>query len=414
MKNFKKILALLLAVAMLCCVLTACGEKTENAGGEAVYRVKVVDGAGNPVTDGVIVKFMQGDTQAAMQPVNGEGVAEKTLQKGDYTVELMFTGGEAKSYDTAAAVLSAEQTAVEIKLFNGLSEHTVQLMANGKERTAHYVSVGSTRISVEANDRNYFLFTPTEAGTYRFSVDNNDLKIGYYGGSIHFIWDESMEEITDNSFTISVSASMIGTGETGTTVIIVGVDGVDAKTDCVLTIVRTGEAEQTIEDMPWTEYKTTATLKPFTFKPTPGMRLVYVDIKDTAKREIIFNETDGLYHHGTADGPVVYMNLGMDAPNVSLQRVIKGEGAMGGAPVRKYFFDENGEFIKKEDYTDILCQYFDNMDEELGLYPLTADLVYIIQNGCSGWWTETDPNYIFEGCNPENGWMFALCYETQA
>ncbi len=414
MRNFKKIQALLLALLMLCGLLAACDNGEQQPAGETLYRVNVVDGAGNPCTEGVIVKFMQGSTQAAMQPVNGEGVAEKTLKTGDYTVELMFTGGEVKSYDTAAAVLSAEKTSVELKLFNSLSEKTVTLNTNGKEYAAHYVTVGSTKVSVEAKDRNYFLFTPTRGGTYQFSVDNNDLKLGYYGGSIHFVWDESVEEVVDNRFTISVSESMIGTEETGTTVIIIGVDGVEEKKDCVLTVARIGDPEITIEDMPWTEYKTTAVLSPFTFQPTQGKRLTYVDIMDADKRQILLNEADGLYHYGTADGPVVYLNLGMDAPYVSLQRVIKGEGAMGGAPIRKYFFDENGEFVKKEDYTDILCQYFDNMDEDLGIYPLTTDLIYIIQNACSGWWTETDPDYIFEGCNPDNGWMFALCYETQA
>ena len=61
-------------------------------------------------------------------------------------------------------------------------------------------------------------------------------------------------------------------------------------------------------------------------------------------------------------------------------------------------------------YHNILTTYFENMDQDLGVYPLTADLVYIIQNGCSGWWTESSPDFIFEGCNPEIGWMYALCY----
>ena len=66
--------------------------------------------------------------------------------------------------------------------------------------------------------------------------------------------------------------------------------------------------------------------------------------------------------------------------------------------------------IKKEDYTEILTKYFDNMDETYSVYPLNEDLVYIITNACSGWWTSSDPNYIFDGCNPELGWLFACCY----
>jgi len=93
-----------------------------------------------------------------------------------------------------------------------------------------------------------------------------------------------------------------------------------------------------------------------------------------------------------------------------LQTVIQGDGAMGGAPIRKYFYDEAGEFVKKEDYTDILMDYFENMDSDLGVYPLTDDLIYIIQNGCGSWWDSESPDFIFEDSNPDLAWMFACCW----
>ena len=124
----------------------------------------------------------------------------------------------------------------------------------------------------------------------------------------------------------------------------------------------------------------------------------------------MYSDADGYYHFGTANGPVVLMHLGKKAPYVSLQTVIEGDGLGGGAPIREYFFDANGDFLKKEDYTDILRKYFENMDANAGVYPLTKDLEYIIKNGCHGWWEKDDPDYIFTDCNPEIGWMFALCY----
>ena len=95
----KRIVVLLLA---LCLVLglAACGsEETKPAatGGETVadgqveYRVSVADATGAPYTEGVIVRFMQGDTQTSMQVVNEEGVAVKALPAGEYTVQLQFT-----------------------------------------------------------------------------------------------------------------------------------------------------------------------------------------------------------------------------------------------------------------------------------------------------------------------------------
>ena len=410
MKNMKRIRAFALALTMLFCavVLSACG-------GNATYQVKVVDSQGNPCTSGIIVKFLQDGTQVAMQPVNENGIAEKELPKGDYTVELNFTNDELTGhYDKA--VLSADKESIEIVLINGVGSETRTVFATspttgeGKEYTAYNVTVGSTYIPVEASDRNYFLFTPTEAGTYKFSVDNNAFAIGYYGAP-HFVQSQSAADVVDNTFTISVSASMIGTEAGGTSSYVIGVDGGAEDSNCVLTIERTSDPAWNVSDEPWTEYRTTHTVSPFTLTLGAGEKLTYVDIMGkTENNQIVYNEADGYYHFGTADGPVVLMHLGKGAPYVALQTVIEGDGAAGGAPIREYFYDESGEFIKKEDYTDILTNYFANMDPNLGVYPLNDDLIYIIKNGCNGWWDKTSPDYIFEGCNPEIAWMFALCY----
>ena len=411
----KRMFALLLAAALCAGLLAAC------SGGEAAnekltYSVKVVDGQGVPYTTGVVVKFMQGDTQVAMQLVNESGVAEKVLPKGDYTLELVFTDESISGYfDPAQAVLTADKPSVEIALVNSTGENTMEIFATspitgeGKNYTAYYVTEGSTRISVEAKERNYFIFAPTRAGTYSISVDSADLKLGYYG-SPFFVQSQSAEEITDNTFTTSISESMIGDGNAGSVSLVLGVDGVEDARESVLTITRTGDPVRGVSDEPWTPYITSHTPAPFTLD-LGDKELTYVDITgDTEANQVVFNDADGFYHFGATDGPVVYMHLGKKAPYVSLQTVILGDGPMGGAPIRKYFYDADGNFQKKEDYTNILTTYFENMDPELGVYPLTADLVYIIQNGCSGWWTESSPDFVFEGCNPEIGWMYALCY----
>lgn len=408
--KIKRIVALLL-VAVLCVgLLAACG-------GDAAYKVTVLDGQGNPYTTGVIVKFMQGTTQAGMQPVDEKGIAQKTLPKGDYTVELVFTDNSVSGYyDTETAKLSAKETQVQIVLYNSVGGEGETLFATspvtgeGKDYTAYTVAAGSTYVSLEAEERNYFLFVPTEAATYQFSINDNTFAIGYYG-SPFFVQDNSAAEVTDNTFTVSVSESMIGEGNTGTSVLVIGIDGGAEKANGILTIKNIGEPEHTIADEPWTPYVTSHTPAPFTLKLGAGEKLTYVDIKgSTADNQVVYNEADGYYHYGKADGPVVYINFGKTSPYVSLQTVIQGDGPVGGAPIREYFYDENGEFVKKEDYTDILSGYFENMDKALFVYPLNNDLVYILQNGCNGWWDVDSPDYIFEGCNPEIGWMFALCY----
>ena len=413
MKFIKKLNAFLLAVTVLlsAAVFGACD------GGNAIYQVKVVDAQGNPCNSGIIVKFMQSGNQVAMQPVDENGVVEKELAKGEYTVELVFTDdGETGHYDEKSAVLSAGKTSVEIVLMNGIGSESSTLSAKSpltgefKEYTAYYVDAGSTYISVEAEERNYYLFVPTESGTYEFSVDNNELILGYYG-SPFFVQNASAADVTDNKFTISVSDSNIGTDEGGSSVFVIGIDGISEATNCVLTIERIGDPAYNVADEPWTAYETKCEVVPFTLELGASEKLVYVDITGkTDDYQFVYNETDGYYHLGTADGPVIYVDLGETSPYVSLETMILGNGTAGGAPIRKYFFDDNGDFVKKEDYTSIMTEYFSNMDQDLFVYPLNDDLIYIIQNGCSGWWDATSPDYIFEGCNPELGWMFACCY----
>ena len=408
MKVFSKIMAAVLAVTMLF-TLCACGNNGAEDNGMANYQVKVLDGQGNPLTSGVIVKFLKDGQQVAMQPVNGEGIASKELAKGDYTVELTFTSNDVNGhYDTAAAVLSADKHELELTLINALGNESSTLIVGDGEYTAYHVNAGSTYVPVKASVRNYFIFSPTEAGTYDFRVSNNEVKIGYYGAP-HFVQTQSAVDVINNVITLSISAGTIGGSY------VIGLDGLSADTDVVLSLIRTGDPTITISDMPWTEYKTTHTPAPYTASIPSGKSLKYVDVTGSADNaKIVYNETDSYYHYGSADGPIVLVHLGKKAPFFSLQTVIEGDGLGGGSPIREYFYDANGEFLKKEDYTTILSTYFENMDKDNGVYPLTKDLEYIIKNGCKQWWDKNDPDYneqfSITGCNPEIGWMFALCY----
>ena len=422
-KKIRSFLLLVLALSTL--VLCACGNKdsapastapetTAPVTGDIPYAVKVLDASGKPYSEGVIVKFMQEGKQVAMQPVNAEGIATKTLPAGDYTLEFVFTADNSTAYcDTAEATVSSQKKEATVTIYAVAGGEGVDLTAAGGEYKALPVTVGGTYVKLAKQTRNYFLFSPTEAGTYTISVDPNTLVIGNYG-SPHFVQGNSTSEVKDGAFTVSVSESMIGDGSTGTSTYVIGIDGTDTDGGCLLSILRTGDPAWSVEAEPWTEYKTTHTPTPFTL--TVGdKKLTYVDITGTtADNQVVFNETDGYYHFGTADGPVVYVDLGKNSPNISLQVMIQGDGPMGGAPLRNYFWTGEGHnkenFVKKEDYTNIMVSYFDNMDETLGVYPLTQDLVYIIQNACADWWDETSPNFVLEGWNPEIGWMFALCY----
>ena len=400
---------LLAAILVMSMLLTACAQ-TPSTPAETTYKVTVADATGAPYTTGVVVRFLKDGQQVALQAINDQGVAEKTLATDTYSVELTFTGdADDYYYDKNGLTVSAEKAELTVTLANRTGEQ-VPLLAAGDEGNpyAYDVNLGSTYVELESG-RNYYLFSPQVAGTYQFTTTDDKAAIGYYGAP-HFVQQQSVAEVVDNSFSISISASMIGTNGTGTTVIVIGIDkGVND--DCILNIVRTGDPEHSIEDEPWFIYETTAALSLYTLPQ--GAELGQFDL--TKSYTIVYNENDGFYHLDTADGPLVLVHLVEDSEYLSSYNAILEKTG-----VVKYFFDEDGTFVKKESYSECLMEYIQNSDEERGLYPLTEDLKYIIQQSGdhTGWFARESSLYLFKDAdgnprtdiNPETAWMFMCCY----
>lgn len=428
--NRKQIKALLLALVMVCAsvLMTACGGENnpekETDGAQAAapgYQVKVVDAFGQPCSSGVIVRFMQGGQQVTMQVVGEDGIAAKDLEKGDYTVELQFTGDEEYYYDQTDLTLSADKTSLEIVLYNALGGEPRSLFAHSlltdgnKDFDAYSVGVGGTYVELVPGERNYFLFTPTEAGLYEFSVQDSDAILGYYGAP-HFVQPMTSIEPVDNVITESIKASMIGTGDTGTTVMVLGLDAVGESTSAILGIQRIGDPEWTVEDEPWQVYSPTIELKNYTLPA--GASFGEFDLKAASDAYPLVLDADGYYHLNSADGPLVLVRLGKASGGsnylADFQTILEHSGVV------KYFFEEDGTFIKKESYSECLLEYIEYMDEASGMYPLTEDLKYIIQmrGDHYGWFDEDGNAYLFvdqngakvPGINADISWLFMCCY----
>ena len=405
----KRIFALLLALAMVLS-MAACGGSGDapaaNASGEIEYKVAVVDGTGAPYTSGVIVRFMKDGEQAAMQPVDGAGTAVKALPAGDYAVELMFTGNESEyHYDAEGLAVSASAPELTVTLTYTMSAEPVALMAQGVEKQAYPVSDGSTYVTLVPGERNYFLYTPTVAGTFAFSSDAEGAAIGYYGAP-HFVQETSAAEVVNNSFSQSIRATMIGGA-----VIVIGIDA-DANTDsCVLTIQRTGEPEWSVEDEPWQVYEPTVDVKPYTLGA--GSIQEFDLTASTGTYNLVLGG-DGFYHLDSENGPLVLVRLAQDPKYLPCFKNILDRSG-----VNRYFFDDNGDFLKKETYDQCLLTYIECADEATGTYPLTEDLKYIIQQRgeYAGWW-DLNGSYLFvdenqvpvDGINADIAWLFMCCY----
>lgn len=370
-----------------------------NAPKETSYQVTVAKYDGTPVTN-VAVKFLQQGKQVAMQLVDNQGIATATLPTGDYTVELAFSQGSGH-YNEKTAVLSAAAPTLTIHVAGDPLKKADDFYAGD----AYYVGVGGTYAKLQKDVDNYFFFVPEESGTYQVTTTDPAAKVSFWGSSTAFI--SNITESTDysektNSYTLNIKEAHLG----GT--YIIGVTGADS---CILEITRIGDAVLDETDMEAEVYVAKQTpAKGISVGGTP----TYVDLTSAATAVL---GSDGYYHLNSADGPVLYMNLGPDAPYISMWNML-GFTGFGGTSLNKVFRDSNGVAVRKEDYTACMSGYVECITTGSNgkpLYPLTEDLIYMVQNGgeYKGWWDSTNGNYLFAelpNVNPATAWMFAVCY----
>lgn len=409
MKNSKKIIALFLVAVLTFSLFTlaACDS------GEKEYSVNVKDALGNPYTSGLVVKFMKDGKQVAMQSCDENGTAKKTLESGKYDIVLTFADETENYYYDKNIKLTARKNTADVIIANTISAEPKVLYVGNDEYNAYTIGVGCTYSELQADGQNYFLFTPTQAGNYEFSICEGDAEIGYYGAP-HFVQQNNVAEVNDNKFTISVSATMIGTGDGGTSTYVIGVDAAKKTTNCVIGIERLGDALKTMEDEPWVVYQKTVELQDYVLPANAEIKeFDLTAASDTYN--IVFNENDGYYHLNSENGPLVLARLGEDCKYIACFKTMLDRSG-----VVKYFYDENDNFVKKESYSECLLEYIEYIDEDTGVYPLTKDLKYIIEQrgDHTGWWDVDSNGYIFKNddgsnnttINAEIAWLLMCCY----
>lgn len=425
-----KIMTLLFAATLLAlCMLSlaACHPQsvddpttpTEPSGStDTLYEVRVRDSAGAPAPSGTVVTFFRDGAQVAMQVCDADGLAAKSLAPGDYTVTLRFTSGEDRYYISSEDLtLSAQKTALEVTLYPKASGAQVELsiplvtidedgwsVVTPIPTMVYSLNEGCTYVEMQQSGKTYFLFTPTRGGIYELSVLSGEGCTFAYYGSPNYIRDIPMQDIVEGVCTVNIENAAV-TGDPDNTIQLVLAVESEQAGSCIVRIDRVSDPAWSVSQEPWIIYQTTAALTQCTVPAQT--KLNNFDL--TRGYDLVYNESDGTYHLNSADGPQVYAYLTKDPRFVACFQTILSEGS-----VRAYFYDADGNFVKKEAYGTCLKEYIACADQTYGVYPLTQDLKYIIQSygERQGWWKQGSMTCMIDidDLNEASAWLFMCCY----
>ena len=315
------------------------------------YGIWIVDGQGNPITD-VIVKIMKDGEMLSMYPYKGEFLT-LPLESGNYEIELDLSQLRTKyTYDESLCVLTPEKRTTTIRLFKTVGKKTTLFVGSPIERnyTANFISEGATKIDLVPGDYAFFVFEPTSPAIYTFTYEcDTDVAISYHGAS-HFVQGVDLTDSSsdtaryENGISLDVYASNIGASY------VIAVKSTSA-TSCILNIKNAGDPGTRIEDEPWTPYLEDESVVEAGLAVEKVGTYNVIDLTDLTIKAV-YNETDGYYHLGTVDGPIIFIDLTSSTTYVSSIQAICGNQRMG-----EYIYDMNGKVVEKRSYNELFQQY---------------------------------------------------------
>lgn len=455
----KKIISIMLAVALLLgavSALVACGG-TDDAP-ETVkpidYTVKLTNYKGEALVTVAVVDFVDENGNVLQQKrVGQDGTAVFSANPGNYTATILFLDAKASyAYDEADAVFTATKTVAEIKVYSEPTggkqtiyipclNHVTNSEADlycafcGTEIGSDYdgrgaydavaVGEGATLVQIDRAEGSFFIFTPTRGGEYQISlIADGETTFGNYG-SPHFVLEYNVADVVNGSFKEIVPNSSIGEGQGGTVQIVLGVTS-EAAEKAVIVIERTGNYNPGV---PYTEIEADPSLEAYVAEAG-----TYVDIDVTeAVNNIFYNEADGYYHYGSAMGPVVLVKIGVVTEEAGIKNAslpefsfVSYETICSTDSMCKYFYDENGNVVKKERYNNLIntyvslagtctVSYSENESVEYKVVPLDQDLANAIKNTAEHkMWFDSFAGIFGANAsqvNPELAWLYACCYK---
>lgn len=332
-------------------------------------------------------------------------VAEfKNLALGNYTVELKFTkDGDKYSYDESKCVLTEEDYELTVTVYSKLGAANYDIYGPGLGDAggrAYEIGVGSYTFASK-NGITYFVFIPNKSGTYGVSLSaTNGAVVGLYGGPGYVLENDISESEDGKTFSVEISPLQ---GDLSVyTPYVIGVTA-DNKAECVLEIDLLGDVSDNPSFKPWLDITAKMPLSNYTVDE--GKSFVELDITNPSLTVVA--DSQGYYHLGSVDGPLVVVKVASESKYIASFKDICDTSTFG------WYHFEGETFVKKECFNSLILSYAAICDTTYGVCPLTEELAYAIQkNGeYHNWWNFESSSHIFGDdattVVPELAWLFA-------
>ena len=387
------------------------------------YTVRVVDEVGNPVSSVMVtITDKKGEQKTKMTDDNGLAIFNDVL-----------VGNNSVTLDVAHREIMNLSKITLINNTYSLERKTRDLCAVVRDETkiheiygevpdgeiAYTVGVGSYSLSVLADDRAYVVFYAQSKGVYKVSIKSNnpEATVGFYGIPMFVQADHRADgEYDGKSFELIIQDSA--------TPYVIGVSSPDAA-EISLKIERTGDAPFDPNFVEWTEVAVDDSK--LVDCNLGGKTLIDVDI--TKKSLDITVDDDGYYY---INGKRAYIRIttptsyGYYTEDLQFAPVLNGSLALlaghvdpkVGVNIGGWVYDENGNFVAKYRYNDLIGRYMEHVDGEYGVIPLDEQLAECIklQGENGGWFDPEKPGYLFgeldKQVNDDISWLFLCMVEV--
>jgi hypothetical protein len=378
------------------------------------YTVSVENYKGEPVA-GVIVRLLDASgNQFKAQPVgvSGEkidGRADFTdVTSGSYTVALLSTvPGKTLKYSNVT--VNEANKHVTVLVYDLLSEKNYPIYGNSiPENSFAYTANGSGGYSLDTvSGITYLIFFADEKGVFELSVD--DGKIGYFGNPIN-VFDNPIQSDSDMFFVLSDDKIKIEIPDVNTPYVI-GIESETAGSAVFKASKVSGLPNRPIYDE-CVNVTAKASLSQYTLD-TSRFNLVDVDVKSRSLSVTLGD--DGYYY--TNDGKLVVIRINSASPYIDSIALMAGliNENIGGS-ILGYIYDEEGNYLRKELYNDMIASYSAVADEATGVYPLTEEMANAIRivGEFRGWWSDGGANIFDEQTKPlvnkDIAWLLMCAY----